>query len=140
MATTEERARVLRMVEQGVVSAEEGARLLAAMSDAPAGRAHPSAHPGPRNRTRTQRTGRGRGMLRLRLTDAASGRRRIDVQIPTGVLDFLVAAGGRVGLLDADLGGIDLEELHQAISGGGTGRVLDWFDEDSGQRVEVYLE
>jgi hypothetical protein len=32
MATTEERLTILRMIEQGKISAEEGARLLAALS------------------------------------------------------------------------------------------------------------
>ncbi len=70
MATVEERMRVLKMIEEGKVSAEEGARLLAALDRSR-----------QRDRTRQRRRGRrsapppdaeGR-WIRLRISDTRTG-------------------------------------------------------------------
>ena len=78
MATTEERMKILKMIDEGKISAEEGAKLLSALSES-------------RSRAMTG-SGLNRGTgnarwLRVKVTDVASGRSKATVQIPIGLLD-----------------------------------------------------
>ena len=68
MATTEERLKILKMIEEGKVSAEEGAKLLAALASAKT-----SAGGGL--------SASGAKWLRVRVTDVKNGRSKATVQI-----------------------------------------------------------
>ncbi len=60
MATTEERMKILKMIEEGKVSAEEGAKLLAALASA--------------NRPLGGLSASGAKWLRVRVTEVNTGR------------------------------------------------------------------
>ena len=85
MATTEERLRILRMVEQGQISAEDGSRLLDALSAGERRKAQISS-------PSASATGSGR-WLRVRVTDARSGRNKVNVTIPMGLVDVGLKMG-----------------------------------------------
>ncbi|MYJ77391.1 MAG: DUF2089 domain-containing protein, partial [Caldilineaceae bacterium SB0670_bin_27] len=80
MATAEERMRVLKMIEEGKISAKEGARLLGALgkSDEQARRQRGTAEAGAE--------GGGR-WLRLRVSDTRSGKTRVNLTIPIGLVN-----------------------------------------------------
>jgi hypothetical protein len=142
MATTEERMRVLRMVEEGKISAEQGARLLAAMVGEQSGAARSGRRGAAPPRAHEHATSAsGPRVVRLRVTDASSGKARVNLTLPMGVVEFLMRTGRRFAPLDlVDLPGLDLDELSEALAGGATGRVLDFYDQDEGHRVEVVVE
>ncbi len=73
MANAEERMKILKMIEEGKISAEDGAKLLAALSEG-----HRS---GMANSSRSAAAGH---WLRIRVTDMATGRSKAAVQIPLG--------------------------------------------------------
>ncbi len=126
MANTEERMKILKMIEEGKVSAEEGAKLLAALSE---GRRGPAGGAG-------RGTGGGRWM-RIRVTDLATGRSKASVQIPLGLID----AGLKIGAHFApEVEGVDMSNVMEAVRSGMTGKIIDAVDDEDGERVEIYVE
>ena len=66
MATTEERMRILRMIQEDKISAEEGAKLLAALRES-------RKEPRPVGAAVFATSRGARGMLRVRVTDMTTG-------------------------------------------------------------------
>jgi hypothetical protein len=122
MATSEERLKILKMVEEGKVTAEEGAKLLAALSES-----HKSA-----KRPSLQRT--GARWLRVRVTDMVSGKAKATVNLPIGLVD----AGLNIASQYAP--GVAFDELVEAINSGAAGKIIDVLDEEDGEHVEIYIE
>lgn len=127
MATTEERMKILKMIEDGKLSAEDGAKLLAALSE---GRRGSSAQAGGRA------AGTGH-WLRIRVTDIATGRSKASVQIPLGLID----AGMKIGAHFApEVEGVDMSNVMEAVRSGMTGKIIDVTDDEDGEHVEMYVE
>ncbi|MCI0520969.1 MAG: hypothetical protein L0Z70_12045 [Chloroflexi bacterium] len=122
MVTSEERMKILKMIDEGKITAEEGARLLAALAQ---GR--------PPERKAAQRGG-GARWLRVRVTDAASGKPKATVNLPLGLLD----AGMNIAAQYAP--DIAFDELIQAINNGAEGKIIDVMDEQDGEHIEIFIE
>jgi hypothetical protein len=131
MATTEERMKILKMIEEGKISAEEGAKLLAALS---------SGQRGPGVPTPPRPPGVGGGparWLRIRVTDVRSGRSKASVQIPLGLID----AGLKIGAHFApEVEGVDMSNVLEALRAGMTGKIIDVIDDEDGEHVEIFVE
>ncbi len=123
MTTTEERMRILQMIQEGKVTAEEGAKLLQAL-----GSSRQSVPPTSRRDPRT---------LRVRITDLHSGRTKVNVNIPMGLVNVGIKLGARFTPSNAE---IDYDEIMEAIQSGASGRLVDLEDLESGERVEVWVE
>jgi SHOCT-like protein len=126
MASSEERMKILKMIEEGKLSAEEGTKLLAALSDrrmpTPP---RPPGMPG------------GARWLRIRVTDVRSGRSKASVQIPLALVD----AGMKIGAHFApEVQGVDMSNVMEAVRSGMVGKIIDVIDEDDGEHVEIYVE
>jgi hypothetical protein len=129
MASSEERMKILKMIEEGKLSAEEGTKLLSALG-------------GPRPPTPP----RGPGMpgmpgaprwLRIRVTDVRTGRSKASVQIPLALVD----AGMKIGAHYApEVEGVNMSNVMEAIRSGVTGKIIDVTDEEDGEHVEIYVE
>jgi len=128
MATTEERMKILRMIEEGKLTAEEGAKLLSALSES---RARVTSSSSLRGASGSAR------WLRVRVTDVATGRSKATVQIPIGLLE----AGMKIGAHFApEVDGVDMTQLMDALRSGMTGKIVDVIDDDDGEHVEIYVE
>ena len=128
MATAEERMRVLKLIEDGKISAEEGARLLAAL-----GKSDKRAR-----RQRGTADGRAEGegrWLRLRVSDTRSGKTRVNMTIPLGLVNMGLAVGAR---FVPDVAGLDVEAIRNALRSGLHGKILEVRDDD--ELVEIYVE
>jgi hypothetical protein len=123
MATSEERMKILRMVQERKITAEEGAKLLAALGKAEQKQAAPAE-------------GESR-WLRVRITDLNSGKASVNVNLPLGLVNVGLKMGAR---FIPNMEGIRVEELAEALRQGMTGKIIDVVDEEEGQRVEVYVE
>jgi hypothetical protein len=126
MATSEERMMILRMVEQGKINAEEGARLLAALGNRSGGQGSAGTSSG----RSSMRSGRN---FRVRVTDNLTGQQKVQVNIPLALAEM----GLRFVPKSA---GIDVESIQQALDTGIEGRIVDVVDHEHGQRVEVFIE
>lgn len=123
----EERMQILKMVEQHKITAEEGAKLLTALD---LGNRPPEVPAGGAPR-----------WIRIRVTDLATGRSKVNVNVPMGVVTAAGKLGARFGLASvAEKEGIDLEGLFQAIRSGAEGKLVDVTDEEGREHVEVYVE
>ena len=123
MASSEERLKILKMVEQGKISPEEAARLLAAVSKAERRRASTSSNEGR--------------WLRVRVTDMDSGKTAVNVNLPVSLVNVGLRMGAR---FVPEMEGVSMNELDEAIRRGVTGKIIDIVDEQERQRVEVYVE
>jgi hypothetical protein len=123
MADRQERAKILKMIEGGKITAEEGSRLLAALSK------------GQAQKTVSQQE-KAR-WLRVRVSEIDTGKTTVNVNLPIGLVDVGLRMGAR---FVPDMEGIELEELSDALQEGMTGKIIDIVDEDEGQRVEIYFE
>ena len=126
MASSEERMKILKMIEEGKLSAEEGTRLLSALSS---GSRLVSSSGGL--------AASGAKWLRVRVTETASGRSKATVQIPIALID----AGMKIGAHFApEIDGVDMTQLMDALRSGVTGKIIDVTDEEDGEHVEIFVE
>lgn len=125
MASSEERLKILQMIQDGKITADDGAKLLAALSKG-----------GKRNLRTTSRTGDARYM-RVRVTDTFSGKTKVSVNLPLGLVD----AGLNIAAnFMPDMGDSSAEEITNAIREGLTGKIVDVFDEEDGEHIEIFIE
>jgi hypothetical protein len=133
MASTEERMKILKMIEEGKISAEDGAKLLAALSsdrkNPPPPRGFAPNTPGV--------SGNGGRYFRIRVSDAATGKSKVNVNIPMNLVNVGLRMGARFA---PELGGLDMSELQNAINAGMTGKIIDVTDDEDGDHVEIFVE
>jgi hypothetical protein len=121
MATAEERMKILDMVREGKISAEEGARLLQALQS---------------GEKKTQ-SGRDPRWLRVRVTDMRTGQTKVNVNIPMSLVNVGIKMGARFAPVGANF---DYAEVMEAIKNGTTGKIVDLEDQTEGERVEIWSE
>ncbi len=76
--------------------------------------------------------------LRVRVTDLRTGKSKANVKIPMGMVNFGLKMGAKFA--PADLEGLDMNQISEAIQSGGTGKIVDVEDEEKGEHVEVFVE
>lgn len=128
MASVEERMKILKMIEEGKLGAEDGARLLNALNE---------SRKNAQTRPTMAATGGPTRYLRVRVTDAASGRSKVNVNIPMSLVNVGLKMGARFA---PELQGIDMAELQEAINSGMTGKIIDVVDDEDGEHVEIFVE
>jgi hypothetical protein len=134
MTLTEERMQILKMVEEGTISAGDAAKLLAALEN------------GAQKSDRAVRTintavgGRSARWLRIRVTDSG-GRQKVSVNLPLGLVNVGLKMGAR---FVPEMGELDVNELmgeiNAAIQEGTQGKIIDVEDHEDGERVEIFVE
>lgn len=125
MSTAEERIKILNMVAEGKITAEEGAELLKALrSAAERNQASPPGASGPR-------------FMRVRVTSTATDQIKANITIPMSLVDVGLRMGARFA---PDLEGLDFEDVMTAIRQGQSGKIIDVEDEEDGERVEIFVE
>ena len=125
MASSEERKKILQMIQDGKITAEEGAKLLAALSQ------------GTRRRVSTSGKVTDSRYMRVRVTDTFSGKTKVSVNLPLGLVD----AGLNIAAnFMPDLGENTALEIGDAIREGLTGKIVDVFDEEDGEHIEIFIE
>lgn len=127
MATVEERMKILKMIEEGKISAEEGAKLLAALTESRKSASGAQAGTGP---------GDAR-WLRIRVTDTSTGKAKVNVNLPIGLVNVGLKLGAR---FSPDVDEDQMEALAEALKSGLSGKIIDVTDEDDGEHVEIFVE
>lgn len=126
MATTEERMQILRMIEEGKISASEGAELLRALEKKDAGSSSEPLRGASEPR-----------WFRVRITDLGTGRNKVNVNIPMGLVNVGMKMGARFA---PEMEGVDYDELMAAVRAGKQGKVIDITDNEDGERIEIFVE
>ena len=126
MATFEDRMQILNMVAERIISADEGAKLLAALE------------PEQKREPDQSITGPSRPRwVRVRVTDLETGRSKVNINLPMG----LVEVGARLGARFApELQGMDIHDIVEQVKSGAQGKIVEVEDIEDGERVEIYVE
>jgi len=115
--------KILKMIDEGKITAEEGARLLSTLSDSR--KTQPKV---------SLRKSGGARWLRVRVTDMRTGRAKATVNLPLGLVD----AGLNIASQYAP--DIAFDQLLEAINEGAEGKIIDVMDEEDGEHVEIFIE
>ena len=126
MTTSEDRMQILNMVAERIISADEGAKLLAALE------------PEQKREPDQSITGPSRPRwVRVRVTDLETGRNRVNVNLPLS----LVEVGARLGARFApEMQGIDVHDIVEKVRNGAQGKIVEVEDIEDGERIEIYIE
>jgi SHOCT-like domain len=124
-----ERLRVLRLVEEGKISASEGINLLDALQQGQKSK----------NSSRSGVAGASSPRwFRVRVTNLETGRSKATVNIPIGLAEWGLRIGARFAPEVADF---DLAELSKLLSEQGLeGKIIDVLDDEDGEHVEIFIE
>ncbi len=125
MATTEERMQILKMIEEGKITAQDGADLLRALDQ------------DKKPPTTPLRGASAPRWFRVRVTDMATGRTKVNVNIPMGLVNVGIKMGARFA---PEVDSIDYDDIMSAIQSGQQGKIMDVTDEEDGERVEIFVE
>ncbi len=132
MSTAEERLKILNMVADRRITAEEGARLLSALQKTEQ-REATSAHSRPDSTFDAAES----HYLRIRVCNCQSGRDKINVNIPMNLVSVALRMGARFA---PDVDGVELEDIVEAIRQGAHGKIVDVTDEEANERIEIFVE
>lgn len=124
MTTNEERMKILKMIDEGKITAEEGAKLLGTLSESRKPARKPSLSP----------SAGGARWLKVRVTDMVTGKAKATVNLPLGLVD----AGLNIASKYAP--DIAFGELVDAINDGAEGKIIDVVDEEDDEHVEIFIE
>lgn len=126
MVTTDERMKILKMINEEKITAEEGAKLLKALTS---------------KKDKAKKAVRSPGSaqwLRVRVTDMNSGSTKVNVNLPLKLLD----AGLNIASQFAPE--MEDEQMMSAIKGALTedmrGKIVDVVDEEDAEHVEIFIE
>ncbi len=131
MVSTEERMRILMMIQEGRISAAEGARLIEALEDL-SEPATPTPPP-----SRSFEGGKKPRYLRVLVTDTDTGKARVNVRLPVSLINSGMRMGARFA---PEIEGLEMEDLNAWLNSGEVGQIVDIFDEEDGEHIEVFLE
>ncbi len=129
MVLEEERLKVLKMVQEGKLTAEEAIQLLEVLDQStPNPVSADSASPIDMNPGK---------FLRVRVSDINSHRVKVNLRMPLSLVKAGVKLGSR---FTPELEGIKQEELIAILNSGNTGQVIDVTDQEDGEHIEVFID
>lgn len=120
----EEKLQILKMVEEGKITPEEGISLLETLEDV----------------EETYVDNRQAKWLKIKVFDP-SDNTKVNVTIPIALIDVSMKMAGKFvpELNEANISEHDMRELFDAIKEGATGKLVDVASED-GEKVEIIVE
>ena len=120
---SEERMQILSMIQNGQITAEEGAKLLVALKAS-------SKESASADSSKLR-------WFRLRITDLSTGKNKVNMNIPMALVNVGMKMGARF-VPDSEM--IDFEGLAAAVRSGQQGKVLEVENEAEQERIEIFVE
>jgi hypothetical protein len=124
---TDERASILRMIDEHKITADQGAQLLAAL-----GKSTEQASPA----SSSIEKGKGR-FFKVLVNDTVTGRAKVTVTLPLSLVRWGLKVGARYS---HEVEGIDMDELADLITNEVQGQIVDVIDEEDGEHVQIFIE
>jgi hypothetical protein len=141
--SAEERMKILTMLEENKLTADQAALLLNAMEEHGRKEPDPAAVPevppvqAVSEAPAPPAVKRNMNWFRVQVTDTATGKAKVHVRLPLS----LVGLGLRMGARYTDeFAGIDMQELMEALRSGAEGKLIEVVDEEDGEHVEIFVE
>lgn len=123
----DEKMRILKMIENGKISAEEGIKLLEALEVN-----HDEKTDQPKNRFDR--------MLNVKISDSQSGEVKVNLKVPLGIAHIIKSLIPEPELQKLEERGINLEMIFQNIDSGAIGKLLEVEDNERKQIIELSIE
>ncbi|NMC13592.1 MAG: hypothetical protein GYA34_12015 [Chloroflexi bacterium] len=117
--------KILKMIDEGKLTAEEGARLLTALSE--------SRKTSRAKNTASSSTSSPR-WLRIRVTDLINGKTKATVNLPLGMMEACLNIASQYAP------DIAFNELIDAVNAGAQGKIIDVVDEVDSEHIEIFIE
>lgn len=117
---------ILQMLQEGKISAKEAAKLLESLESGKK----------EKNNKRESSDHHGK-FIRVKVTDTDTKKSRANIRVPINLLRVASKFGGNFNL---DIDGVTIDEIQDSINNGHFGKIIDIFDDEEGERVEVYIE
>jgi len=136
MSVEQERTKILEMLAQGTITADEAIRLLEKSPDDAAATPEPAPVKGF-TVEKPVTNGKQPRWLHVRISDANSGKDRVKVKLPFRLMRWGLRLGSK---FTDELDGLNIDELMQAFHEGEDGLLVDVLDENDGEHVQVYVE
>jgi hypothetical protein len=124
----EEKMMILKMLQDGKISADEAAKLLESL-DVGQKKEEGKA-------TEEPRKSEGK-FFRVSITDTTTGKSRANIRMPLSVMGIGMKFGAHFA---PQIDGMDSDQLMDAIRNGQVGKIIDVFDDEEGEHVEIYIE
>ncbi len=126
MVTSEERMKILNMINEGKITAEEGSKLLSALTR----RSEKSKKVSKRSLTSQ--------WLRVRVTDMSTGKAKVNVNVPMKLVDagLNIAAQFTPEMEGAQM----MDAVKEALAENIRGKIVDVIDEEDQEHVEIFIE
>jgi len=126
----DERLMILKMLQEGKITAQEAAKLLDALGS--------DKDPQKTAEDKTEKSsGKPGRWFRVVVTDTETNKTRANIRIPLSVINAGVKMGAH---FTPQINGLHEAEITKAIQDGMTGQILDVYDDEDGEHVEVFIE
>ncbi|MCT4660980.1 MAG: hypothetical protein N4A40_03895 [Tissierellales bacterium] len=125
MAANEEKLLILKMIEDGKISSTEALDLLEAVDS--------------KSVDLTKSNGNVK-WLKVRVTEG--DKTKVNVNIPASLVDVGLKIAQKMSpeMKEAHLDAINFDEIADAVKNGAEGKIVDIYDEEENQKVEVFVE
>ena len=130
--TNEERIKILKMVQEGKISAEEGAELLEAFEET-------ETRTGEGNTHREKQTSAARS-IRIQVTEMDTGNMEVNLALPLKLARLVGSFVPQSERSKIHAKGINIDELLQSIDEGTRGKILEVEDIHDNHRVVIFVE
>jgi hypothetical protein len=126
MVTSEERMKILKMISDGKITAEEGSRLISTLSQK------------SEKKIKYAKRSLSNQMLRVRVTDMSTGKAKVNVNVPMKLVDagLNIAAQFTPEMENAQM----MEAVKEALAENMSGKIVDVIDEEDQEHVEIFIE
>ena len=125
----DEKMMILKMLQEGKISADEAAKLLESLND-------DVGEDLGEKKNQESEGGHGK-FFRVKITDTVSGKSRANIRIPLNVMGI----GRRFGAhFTPQISGVEADDLMEAVRDGKVGKIIDVFDDEDGEHVEIFIE
>ncbi len=137
MENNNEKLRILNMVQEGKLSAQEPVQLLEALDYKPEEKAVTSVM----NFDEVSTNGKAH-WLKIVVTDIATGKRKVNLRLPLAVARWGMKVGGRASFGSRALEDFDLQSVLDdgVLNEGQKGVIVDVEDDEDGEHVLISLE
>ncbi|SCZ79832.1 SHOCT-like domain-containing protein [Acidaminobacter hydrogenoformans] len=126
----DEKLKILKMIEDGIITAEEGSKLLNALAESAD---LPTA-------AKKNESGNAK-WLRVKVLSTENGvKTKVNVNVPVALVETGLKIGKRFDKnVEDSLKDVDLNEILEMIKNGAEGKIVE-VESDNGDIVEVYVE
>lgn len=132
MTTSDEKMKILKMLEDGKIDSSQAADLLKAVD---AGEVFNQA--GEHEDYSSSQIKKGKWLV-VKVTDTQTGKKKVNVRVPMALVRGASKLAGKTSKFN--LGGVEIDNLEELLNSGLEGMIADVTDEEDGEHVEVYVE